>query len=211
MFEPRPDQVEPAGDWRVWLYRAGRGAGKTALGAYTMSRWVHRTFWAEGPISFLIGAQDPTFQAERIIDMSPHGFVPTIERQLDGRHELHWPGGRVGLLRRGDDPEGFEGFTGHAWLDELFHWPRAAACFDGLAKAAKVLITATPREGDPLILRILAEPGTHDSRVSTTDNAALDPRYLARMTAVVASNPLLDPLQELEGQILSASGEVLDG
>lgn len=209
MFEPRPDQVEPAGDWRVWLFRGGRGSGKTATGAYTVSRW------AQNPGEcILIGAQDPVEQAHRIIEMIPERFRPDLvvpsPSRNPSRQELYFHNGAIALLRRGDDPEGFRDFTGHAWLDELFHWPRAAACFDALAEAEKVLITATPREGDPMIRRIMADPGTHDTRVSTTDND-LDPRYLARMEAVVASNPLLNPLQELSGQILSASGEVLCG
>jgi hypothetical protein len=29
----RPGQRPPAGDWRVWAYVAGRGAGKTRAGA----------------------------------------------------------------------------------------------------------------------------------------------------------------------------------
>ena len=29
----RPTQRPPAGDWRVWAYVAGRGAGKTRAGA----------------------------------------------------------------------------------------------------------------------------------------------------------------------------------
>jgi hypothetical protein len=29
----RPSQRPPAGDWRVWAYVAGRGAGKTRAGA----------------------------------------------------------------------------------------------------------------------------------------------------------------------------------
>src|SRR4026208_994846 len=32
----RPNQIAPAGDWRVWLIQAGRGFGKTRVGA----EWV---------------------------------------------------------------------------------------------------------------------------------------------------------------------------
>ncbi len=34
----RPTQRPPAGDWRVWAYVAGRGAGKTRAGA----AWIQR-------------------------------------------------------------------------------------------------------------------------------------------------------------------------
>ncbi len=33
----RPEQLPPPGDWLVWLFMAGRGAGKTRAG----SEWVH--------------------------------------------------------------------------------------------------------------------------------------------------------------------------
>jgi phage terminase large subunit-like protein len=33
----RPEQNPPEGDWSVWAYIAGRGAGKTRSG----SEWVH--------------------------------------------------------------------------------------------------------------------------------------------------------------------------
>ncbi|HAQ36605.1 MAG TPA: ATP-binding protein, partial [Alphaproteobacteria bacterium] len=29
----RPAQLPPEGDWRVWLFMGGRGAGKTRAGA----------------------------------------------------------------------------------------------------------------------------------------------------------------------------------
>ena len=188
MFEPRPDQVEPAGDWRVWLYRAGRGAGKTATGAHTVNRWAQR-----GVPRILIGGQDPTAQASRIIFMAPIGNRPRLDANAG---ELLWPNGMVGVLRRGDDPEGFEGFPGCAWLDELFHWPKGEECFDALAKASRLLITATPREGDPLIRRIMADLGTVDSHASTMDNADnLDPTLIAKMRATVAAHPGLDAIK----------------
>ena len=33
----RDEQIPPPGDWRTWLYLAGRGAGKTRSGA----EWIH--------------------------------------------------------------------------------------------------------------------------------------------------------------------------
>ena len=36
----RPSQRPPAGDWRVWAYVAGRGAGKTRAGACWIQRRV---------------------------------------------------------------------------------------------------------------------------------------------------------------------------
>jgi len=38
----RPSQRPPAGDWRVWAYVAGRGAGKTRAGACWVQKRVER-------------------------------------------------------------------------------------------------------------------------------------------------------------------------
>src|ERR1041385_6904039 len=35
-YNARPHQLEPPGDWRIWLFLGGRGAGKTRAGA----EWV---------------------------------------------------------------------------------------------------------------------------------------------------------------------------
>src|SRR5882672_6071076 len=35
----RPDQVLPVGDWRLWLAKAGRGWGKTRVGAEAVREW----------------------------------------------------------------------------------------------------------------------------------------------------------------------------
>jgi phage terminase large subunit-like protein len=37
-FWRRDDQIPPSNDWRVWLVMAGRGYGKTRMGA----EWVNR-------------------------------------------------------------------------------------------------------------------------------------------------------------------------
>ena len=35
----RPEQIAPDGDWNIWIYLAGRGAGKTRSAA----EWVRET------------------------------------------------------------------------------------------------------------------------------------------------------------------------
>ncbi|MEM1198976.1 MAG: DNA-packaging protein, partial [Pseudomonadota bacterium] len=41
----RKDQMAPEGDWRVWLFLGGRGAGKTRAGA----EWVRARALGEWP------------------------------------------------------------------------------------------------------------------------------------------------------------------
>src|SRR6478736_3644545 len=39
-FWARPNQLPPEGDWTTWLILAGRGFGKTRVGAETIRSWV---------------------------------------------------------------------------------------------------------------------------------------------------------------------------
>ena len=39
-FWARPEQLPPPGDWRIWLFLAGRGAGKTRAGAEWIAHGV---------------------------------------------------------------------------------------------------------------------------------------------------------------------------
>ena len=36
----RPEQLPPPGDWTIWLYLGGRGAGKTRAGAEAVREWI---------------------------------------------------------------------------------------------------------------------------------------------------------------------------
>ncbi len=49
-FWARPNQLEPAGNWVNWLVMAGRGFGKTRIGAEQVRQWVK-----EFPIVNLVG------------------------------------------------------------------------------------------------------------------------------------------------------------
>jgi len=49
-FWARPNQLEPPGDWVNWLVMAGRGFGKTRVGAEQVRRWVR-----DYPIVNLVG------------------------------------------------------------------------------------------------------------------------------------------------------------
>jgi hypothetical protein len=49
----RPEQLAPAGDWRIWLMMAGRGFGKTRAGA----EWVRHIAEGDGTARIaLVGA-----------------------------------------------------------------------------------------------------------------------------------------------------------
>jgi hypothetical protein len=55
-YRARPEQLPPAGSWRVWLLMAGRGFGKTHCGA----EWVRAEVKAGRRRIALVGRLRPT-------------------------------------------------------------------------------------------------------------------------------------------------------
>lgn len=207
----RDEQIEPTDrDWFVWLQRAGRGAGKTRTGAETVIKWARN----KEAMDILIGGRTSTdvrtYQIEGksgILRVSPPWFMPIYNVS---KMSLVWPNGVRATIRYGDTPAGFRGFEGgRAWLDELFHWGQARACWDnlifGLREAesvggTRIMITSTPLS-TPLCREIIADPDTVDRRGTTMDNRAnLDQKWLAKVQSRYGGSRF--GMQELEGRVL---------
>ena len=61
-YRARPEQLPPAGSWRVWLLVAGRGFGKTRSGA----EWVRAEVKADRPGGADCGRCAPGYGRGRI-------------------------------------------------------------------------------------------------------------------------------------------------
>ena len=87
----RPSQVEPPGDWRYWMILAGRGFGKTRMGA----EWVRRRA-GDGRFQYvnLIGAtaEDPSGD-----EQMTGAFILRQDQLIE--HEWHLAGS--GAMRPG--------------------------------------------------------------------------------------------------------------
>ena len=88
----RQEQLPPPGDWRVWLYLAGRGAGKTRSGA----EWVKAQVAAGKKRIALVAptaadARDVMVEGESgIMGVSPDGARTIYE---PSKRRLTWPDG----------------------------------------------------------------------------------------------------------------------
>ena len=79
-FWCRADQCEPHGNWRVWLVMAGRGFGKTRMGA----EWVNERAMAEpGARIALIGAN--MAETRNVMVEGESGLL-----SLHGEGEIEW-------------------------------------------------------------------------------------------------------------------------
>lgn len=210
----RRSQQPPDGAWRTWLVMAGRGFGKTRLGA----EWVHAR--AEDDPTARIALVAATLHEARavmvegesgLLRVAPPWRAPAFEPSM---RRLAWPNGAQAFLYSAGEPESLRGPQhSHAWCDEIAKWDnganRAGAAWDNLMLGLRlgtdprVVATTTPR-AVPLVARLLAEGqqgGVAVTRGSTFDNAAnLPARFIAAMRRSFARTTM--GRQELHGELI---------
>jgi phage terminase large subunit-like protein len=203
----RPNQLPPPGDWPVWLVMAGRGFGKTRLGA----EWVRRIAEHDGSAAIaLVGAT--LHEARSIMVEGPSGLLAIAPdarrpRWLPARRELRWPSGARATIFGASEPDALRGSQhSHGWCDELGKWPHGIATWDNLAmgmrlgRRPRIVATTTPRPV-PLLLRLQADPAVVVTGGRTRDNrAALPAAFFAEMERGFAGTRL--GRQELDGELL---------
>lgn len=171
-FNARPTQTPPDTDWRYWLVLAGRGFGKTRVGA----EWIRAMAKRSQHIT-IVGAT--ANDARTIMVEGESGILavcPNAERPkyLAHKGELHWPNGGKSQILSADEPDRFRGKQHEfLWGDELAAW-RYPETWDQAMMGLRLgkpraVITTTPRP-TPIIKRLMADPHTHTTRGSTYDN-----------------------------------------
>lgn len=215
----RPEQRPPdSTDWAIWLYLAGRGAGKTRSAA----EWVRERakYTNEGVLRFALVARtaadvrDVIVEGESgIINVSPPSERPHYE---PSKRRLTWPNGNTATLFTADEPDSLRGPQAHyAWADELAAWrqtPDAAGmtAWDNLRVGVRlgshpqIIATTTPKRV-PILYSLISEAEKTGrvviSKGSTMDNAGnLSEAYLEAITGVYAGTRLAQ--QELYGEML---------
>lgn len=118
-FWARPEQLEPPGDWRVWLLLAGRGFGKTRTGAEFVIKRVRAGAWKRVALvaETAADARDVMIEGESgILACSPPWFRPVYE---PSKRRLTWPNGAYALTFSGKEPDQLRGPQHDgAWADE---------------------------------------------------------------------------------------------
>ena len=205
----RKEQLPPDNDWNIWLYLAGRGAGKTR----TAAEWLAWEAINNPDTRWAIVA--PTFSDARDTCAEGESGIITILNRYQVLEAYNRSNGEIRLtngsqikLFSADQPDRFRGPQHHgAWCDEL-----AAYRYDDawhqlqfglrLGEKPRIVATTTPRPTH--LIRTLA--GREDGSVavtrgSTFDNAAnLAPSALLELQARYNGTRL--GRQELYGEIL---------
>jgi len=201
-FWARPDQLEPVGDWSTWLALAGRGFGKTELGA----QWVRKRV-SEGAMAVALVAETQKDLEEvmipRLLKVTPPEEAPEVRYKPV---RLRWPSGAVAFGYNGTEPDQLRGPEfDTAWVDELAKYSKARETWDMLQFTMRrpdprVLVTTTPRP-IPIIKDILKDEKTVKTVGSTMANADnLAPSFLKAVHDKYAGTRL--GRQELEGEIV---------
>jgi predicted phage terminase large subunit-like protein len=175
-------QLEPPGDWTIWLMLGGRGSGKTRTSAETLGYWAAsepNTRWlVSAPTS--MDLRNTCFEGES-------GLLAVIPKQLvaDYNKSLHqiklWNGSIITGIPA-SEPERHRGGQYHgAWLDELAAWDYIQDTWDMIQfcvrlmgkRGTKIIASTTPKP-KPLIMSLLDRDGDDVvvTRASTYVNIA---------------------------------------
>lgn len=207
----RQSQLEPDWSWTYWLIKAGRGFGKTRVGAEQVRKWVRR--W---PLVNLIGAT--VDDARDIMIEGESGILaicPESERPRYVKHErkLKWPNGAVSLIFTADEPERLRGKQHmKLWCDEMAAWRYPEAWDQAkfglrLGHTPQAVVTTTPRP-TAQVRELMNDPACHVTHGSTRENFEnLASTFISIITKKYEGTRL--GRQELEGEVLDDNPNAL--
>lgn len=207
-WQARPAQVPPDGDWRYWLVMAGRGFGKTRLGA----EWVRESV-AEFEFVNLIAAtaddaRDIMVEGESgILSVCPSWERPDYQ---PSKRQLVWPNGAKSLIFTADEPERLRGKQHmRVWADEIAAWRYPEAWVQmtlglRIGHDPRAVATTTPKPV-PLIRELVKDPDCIVTRGATYDNLDnLADAFAGQIIRRYEGTRL--GRQELDGELLEDEG-----
>lgn len=223
----RPNQLWPSGeDWNVWLVLAGRGFGKTRIGAeeagYLAAATPQQRIAVVGPTQNDV--RSVCFEGESgLANKVPAYFISSYNAST---LEMKLRNGSILVGKSAEKPDRLRGPQWHgAWCDELASWGASSAkngrggshrlqdTWDNLlfglrlGKRPRVIVTTTPRPL-PFLRELAADPATRATRGTMFDNAAnLAPTALAALKKIYEGTRR--GRQELYGELLDDAEGVL--
>jgi predicted phage terminase large subunit-like protein len=204
-FWARPDQLPPPGEWRTWLVLAGRGWGKTRVGA----EWVRDSVKRFPLVNMIAATAD---DARDIMVEGESGLLsicPESERPiyLPSKRRLEWPNGARSLIFTADEPDRLRGKQHmRLWADELAAWRYPEAWDQAmmglrLGSDPRVVATTTPRP-TASVIDLMNASSTIVTRGNTYDNAEnLAPAFLDKIVKKYEGTRM--GRQEINAEILT--------
>lgn len=187
-------QVAPPGRWGIWLFRAGRGSGKTRTGA----EWIREeALKYPGIRCAMVG--ETADEARKVMLNGESGLLNCFAPWEGARFHftdqmISLPNESLIFLMSSEKPEKFRGPQFHRiWLDELPKWKRVGDTWNQIkfcnrlpipGDRPRMMISTTPRPSQ-LLKSIANRSDTVITIGSTYDNAAnLDDSFLEEMRAL---------------------------
>jgi phage terminase large subunit-like protein len=224
-YVARPEQIPPQGDELVYLYMAGRGAGKSRAGSeWVVERVMRHPFDRSGvPTEWLVVA-DTLADARTINAEGPSGILNVLNRRrIDHRYKqsprpmILFPDGAKIYMEGADDQDTGRGYNASGVLcDEMAKWAKPyETWYEGLLPALRAdliddhpraFVTTTPKPIKLLMEWLARDDGTiHVITGSTFDNATnLSRHALAELKIRYHGTALGE--QELYGKLLELQG-----
>jgi phage terminase large subunit-like protein len=205
-FLARPDQIAPDGDWDIWLALAGRGFGKTELGAQWVREQVETN--AAGAIALVAetAADARDVMVARLLRIFPKATRPTYTKS---NRCVEFHNGAKAWTYNATEPDQLRGPEHDAaWSDEVAKWRYARETWDQLqfglrlGERPRQIVTTTPR---PIEL-IKAMVGGQEGKCIVTRGRTMDNRanlaasFMEKIQRRYAGTRL--GRQELEAEIL---------
>ncbi len=211
-----PYQGMPKGDWRRWIFRAGRGTGKTHTGARTTTEVARDRKKIRRGIIGIIGRTNA--DARHTMVEGPSGILATAPSDFrpewhPGTGTLIYPNKVKARIFSADKPEQMRGPNfSWIWADEPAHWQNL---FDVWMEAiepalrigwSRCMLTTTPIR-NPDLKRIEEMELSVTSRASTYDNPYLPESVLSTFRNIYEGTRA--GRQELEGEYLDENENAL--
>jgi phage terminase large subunit-like protein len=189
-FWARPKQIRPPGDWYVWLNLAGRGYGKTRVGAECIRGWVEESW--DTPIR-IAGVAETKSDARDVLVEGDSGILAICPPDKRPKYEpskrrLTWPNGSQLFLFSGEEPDQLRGPQFHkAWVDELAKYQYPQEAWDmlefglRLGDNPQVVVTTTPRPIS-IVRELYNDPDCHVTTGTSYENIGnLAEKYIRRV------------------------------
>lgn len=224
-FTARPEQIPPISDAFIYLFMAGRGAGKSRSGSEWLTEQVMRhPLDRHGVPTEWLAVADTLADARTINAEGPSGILNVLHRRrIDFRYKqsprpmILFPKGTKIYFEGADDPDTGRGYNAAgALLDEIAKWVRPyETWYEGLMPSLRAdlvddhpraFVTTTPKPINLLLEWVTRQDSSvHIITGSTFDNAAnLSTPVLAELKRRYDGTSMGE--QELYGKLLELTG-----
>jgi len=203
----RPEQLEPAGNWNIWLILAGRGWGKSRTGSEYIKSLI-----VSGKAR-RVGICGATAADVRDVMVEGASGLLSVCRDLDkplyepSKRRITFKNGAIVTCYSAEEPDRLRGPQHDAFFcDELAAWSNVRETWDmiqfglRMGKKPRIVIATTPRP-IPILKELIQRPDTHVTKGATSDNADnLAPTFLEAIVSRYQGTRL--GRQELSAEIL---------